>query len=137
MLQILSENIAQMQNVYTPIPFKVHIVFCILATLLYAFQFYRKHSVYYILIMLAIDFTLTPHFSANKTVIAILFVVEIVLILLAFISSYVHNKKIKNKNAVAEKHKKQEEQHQKEIDKMDIKENEKIVDHAFDDEDMD
>ena len=102
MFQNLANMVStNMQNVYTPLPFKVHLIFCLLATVLYIIQFYRKHSVYYLLIMIAIDLTFITQIWTNKPVIIGLFVAEVILILLAVISSFVHNKKIKAQNSEA------------------------------------
>ena len=135
MFQNLANMVStNMQNVYTPLPFKVHLIFCLLATILYIVQFYRKHSVYYLLIMAAIDLTFITQIWTNKPVIIGLFVAEVILILLAVISSFVHNKKIKAQNSEAIEKKKQELAHKKEIEEQDVENDKKIVDNAFDDE---
>ena len=69
MLELLANNATGMQNVYTPLPFKVHFIFCIIATLLYLVQFYRKRSAYYLLIMAAIDLTFVTQYWSGKPVI--------------------------------------------------------------------
>ena len=46
-----------LQNVYTPFPFKMHLGFCIIATILYLIQFYRRGSFHYLVLMAAIDLT--------------------------------------------------------------------------------
>lgn len=137
MFQLLINNsVNQMQNVYTPIPLKAHFIFCLLATILYLVQFYRKRSVYYLLIMFAIDLTFITHIWDSKPVIIGLFVAEVILILSAIISSAIHNKKIKAKNPKL-KEQKQELAHKKEIEQIDAKEDKKIIDNAFEDEDTD
>lgn len=118
-----------MQNVYTPLPFKMHFLFCIIATLLYLLQFYRKRSSYYIFIMCAIDLTFVTQYYTNKPVIIGLFVAEIILIICAVISSHLYNKKIRAENAINQI----ESERQKEIEKAMTDNDKKIVDNAFDD----
>ncbi|MDO5125435.1 MAG: hypothetical protein Q4D35_03555 [Ruminococcus sp.] len=118
-----------MQNVYTPLPFKMHFLFCIIATLLYILQFYRKRSSYYIFIMCAIDLTFVTQYYTNKPVIIGLFVAEIILIICAVISSHLYNKKIRAENAINQI----ESERQKEIEKAMTDNDKKIVDNAFDD----
>lgn len=131
MLEILTANSMadNMQNVYTPLPFKMHFVFCIVATLLYLFQFYRKRSAYYLFIMFAIDLTFITQYYTNEPVIIGLFVTEIILLIAAFISSHIYNKKVRAENAQQEK----EAEQKKEAEKAFSEENKKIVDNAFDD----
>lgn len=118
-----------MQNVYTPLPFKMHFLFCIIATLLYLLQFYRKRSSYYIFIMCAIDLTFVTQYYTNKPVIIGLFVAEIILIICAVISSHLYNKKIRAENAINQI----ESERQTEIEKAMTDNDKKIVDNAFDD----
>ena len=111
MLELLANNATGMQNVYTPLPFKVHFIFCIIATLLYLVQFYRKRSAYYLLIMAAIDLTFVTQYWSGKPVIYALAAAEIVLIAAAVIASVMYNKKVKAENAeeIAQNEKEQEQ----------------------------
>lgn len=125
-----------LQNVYTPLPTKVHFIFCIVATLLYLLQFYRKRSVYYLLIMVAIDITFVTQYWTTKPVIIGLAAAEVVLIVLAVISSVLHNKKIKAANAERYEARRQEVFAQKEAEDAAAEEDKKIIDNAFDDEEL-
>ncbi len=133
MLELLVNNTANnIQNVYTPLPFKMHFIFCIIATLLYLVQYYRKRSLYYLFIMAAIDLTFITQYYTSKPVIIALFIAEIVLITLAFIFAHRYNKKAKNENA-AQAEKAKELADKKEAEK-EFSQNEKaFVDNAFDD----
>ena len=70
-----------LQNVYTPLPFKIHIIFSIFATIVLLIQFCRKKRVCYLFATLAIDATLITHFTfQNRTVILALEIIELVLV---------------------------------------------------------
>lgn len=127
MLETLASS--GMQNVYTPLPFKMHFIFCVIATLLYLVQFYRKRSLYYLFIMAAIDLTFVTQYYTTKPVIIALFVAEIILIVCAVISSHKYNKRIKAENAQKEK----ELAQKKEMEKAFSDNEKKFVNNAFDD----
>ena len=134
MLELLinkTEN--NMQNVYTPLPFKIHFIFCIIATLIYLAQYVRKHSLYYLFIMFAIDLTFVTQYFTSKPVIIALFIAEIILITLAVIFAYKYNKKVKLENAEAEAEKNKELSNKKEAEKAFSENEKKIVDNAFND----
>ena len=102
MLETLAAESATLQNVYAPLPFKVHFIFCIIATLLYMTQFMRKRSVHYLIIMVAIDLTIVTQFCTESIVIAFLFGIEVILLVLAGIFSHKYNKaqaKLQSENA--------------------------------------
>ena len=77
MIETLAAETATLQNVYAPLPFKVHMIFCVIATLLYITQF----------IMIAIDLTIVTQFTTKSFVIGMIFGAEIALLAAtAFIS---------------------------------------------------
>ncbi len=134
MLELLINNTENnMQNVYTPLPFKIHFIFCIIATLIYLAQYVRKHSLYYLFIMFAIDLTFVTQYFTSKPVIIALFIAEIILITLAVIFAYKYNKKVKLENAEAEAEKNKELSNKKEAEKAFSENEKKIVDNAFND----
>lgn len=134
MLELLINNTENnMQNVYTPLPFKIHFIFCIIATLIYLAQYVRKHSLYYLFIMFAIDLTFVTQYFTSKPVIIALFIAEIILITLAVIFAYKYNKKVKLENAEAEAEKNKELSNKKEAEKVFSENEKKIVDNAFND----
>lgn len=134
MLELLINNTENnMQNVYTPLPFKIHFIFCIIATLIYLAQYVRKHSLYYLFIMFAIDLTFVTQYFTSKPVIIALFIAEIILITLAVIFAYKYNKKVKLENAEAEAEKNKELSNKKEAEKSFSENEKKIVDNAFND----
>ena len=83
MIETLAAETATLQNVYAPLPFKVHMIFCVIATLLYITQFIRKGSYHYLTLMIAIDLTIVT----KSFVIGMLFGAEVALLAAtAFIS---------------------------------------------------
>jgi len=81
MFQILADTEETIvQNVYTPFSLKVHLIFCILATILYAVQYRRKGSVHYLFLMAAIDATFITQFWTSVIARTLLGITEIVLI---------------------------------------------------------
>ncbi len=85
----------QMQNVYVPLPFSAHLVFCIIATIVYALEIYRKKSLHYLFIMLAVDSTILMQAFPNSTMVVILAVLEILLLGTAITLSVLEHKKKK------------------------------------------
>lgn len=86
-----------MQNVYTPFPFTMHLIFCIVATLVYGLQFVRKGSKHYLLMLLAVDATFVTQFCTTSIVMTCLFVLEVALLIAAAVCSHKFNKLNKNK----------------------------------------
>lgn len=104
MIEILAAETATLQNVYAPLPFKVHMIFCVIATLLYITQFIRKGSYHYLTIMMAIDLTIITQFTTKSFVIGMLFGAEVVLLAATAIISHMFAKKQKAlENATEEK----------------------------------
>lgn len=134
MLELLINNTTNnLQNVYTPLPFKIHFAFCIIATLIYLLQYYRKRSLYYIFIMFAIDLTFVTQYYTSKAAIIALFIAEVVLIALAVVFSYKYNKKIKAENAAENAEKEKENAQKKEAEKAFSENEKKVIGNAFDD----
>ena len=79
MIETLAAETATLQNVYAPLPFKVHMIFCVIATLLYITQFIRKGSCHYLTLMIAIDLTIVTQFTTKSFVIGMLFGAEVAL----------------------------------------------------------
>ncbi|RGG21857.1 hypothetical protein DWY44_08345 [Ruminococcus sp. AF25-19] len=87
MIETLAAETATLQNVYASLPFKVHMIFCVIATLLYITQFIRKGSYHYLTLMIAIDLTIVTQFTTKSFVIGMLFGAEAALLAAtAFIS---------------------------------------------------
>ncbi|MBQ8121641.1 MAG: hypothetical protein IJ172_12815 [Ruminococcus sp.] len=91
----------QMQNIYVPLPFKVHLVFCIIATIVYALEIYRKKSLHYVFMMLAVDATLMMQFFNNSTAVVVLAVLESLLLGAAIVFAVLESKKRKAAAAAA------------------------------------
>lgn len=95
MIEFLTAQTSELQNVCTPLTFKVHLIFCLIATVLYITQAARKKSKHYIFIMFAIDLTFITQFWTSTWVIAGLFVTEVILLTFAGILSHRYNRQIK------------------------------------------
>lgn len=135
MLEILTNKSSELQNVYTPLPFNIHFGFCILATLLYLVQFWRKKSAYYLLIMIAVDLTFVTQYWTSKPVIWGLAIAEILLIAAAVVSAYLHNKKVKAENAEKIAMENQALKNKKEAELAEAEKDKKVVENAFEDVD--
>ena len=105
MIEILAQTTTQMQNVYTPLPFKVHLIFCIIATIVYIAQYARRKAPHYLLIMLAIDATFVTQFCTESIIIAALFGLEVLLLAAAAVFSHRFNKALKEKGKEKDKDK--------------------------------
>ncbi|MBR1864175.1 MAG: hypothetical protein IJ806_08835 [Ruminococcus sp.] len=95
MIQLFSAGSNMMQNVCTPLPFKMHVGFCILASVVYLIQFYRKGSWHYVMLMFAADATFATQIYTEDWFIGVLFVVEAMLLIAAGILAHRYNKKNK------------------------------------------
>lgn len=96
MIEILSQDTTAMQNVYTPLPMNVHLIFCIIATVVYLAQYSRKRSVHYLLLMAAVDITFITQICTANAVIGCLFAAEVVLLICSGVFSHKYNKKQKS-----------------------------------------
>ena len=85
----------QMQNVYVPLPFSWHLGFCIIATIVYALELYRKRSIHYFFMMLAVDATIMMQFFNNSTAVVILAVLEVLLLGTAIAFGIIESRKRK------------------------------------------
>ena len=91
------------KNIYAPFPLPLHLGFCIFATLFLILQFYRKRNMYYILLLLGIDLTLTTQYTQNQKIIYTLGIVELVLLIWIITSMIIVSKKKKNKDKADDK----------------------------------
>ncbi len=95
MLQILADESATLQNVYAPLPLGIHVVFCIIATAVYAALFARRKTYNYLCLMAAVDLTLMTQFFTDDPVIAALFIIEVGLLAASAIYSFRASRKKK------------------------------------------
>lgn len=124
-----------LQNVYTPLPLKIHLVFIIFATIVLLIQFFRKKRVCYLLATLAIDATLITHYAfENKGTIFFLEVFELLLVAGCIIDIAIAYVK-KRKTLSEEKEQKSLlESQQKEREKKEVISDADVLDKAFDEE---
>ena len=116
---------SQMQNVYTPLGFTPHLIFCIAATAVYCTQYYRKHSSHYLLLALAVDGTFLTQLNTDSIFITLLGIVEAALLIAAGVFAYKFSKEQKAAEAASAE---PEEKHTPPEEKK-----ESAVDSAFDD----
>ena len=136
MLELFANNPAELQNVYTPLPFNIHFGFCLIATLIYLVQYWRKRSAYYLFVMIAIDLTFVTQYFTSKPVIWGLAIAEVLLIIAAIVSASLHNKKIKAEKAEEIEAEKQAYENKKEAEKAQTEMDKQVVENAFEDEEL-
>lgn len=86
MIELMTQT--PMQNVYTPLNFTAHLVFCLIATAVYCTQYYRKKSPHYLLLALAVDGTFLTQINTDSWFIMALGVLEIVLLAAAAVFAF-------------------------------------------------
>lgn len=133
-MTVLTEQVG-LQNVYTPLPFKIHLIFCIFATIVFLVQFFRKNRISYLLATLAIDATIATHFAFdNKTIILVLQIIELLLVIgciIDIVLAYInHRKKTREQKAEESILEKQ----QKEREQKEILSDKDVLENAFDSE---
>lgn len=134
MFQILAnQEESIVQNVYTPLPMSVHLIFCFIATGLYLLQYYRKGSVHYLLLMAAIDATFITQFWTSSIARTMLGITEIVLISLTIFYHVKFYKKQKAENAEKLAELKEAEARAKAAEAEAAQADSALVDNAFDD----
>ncbi len=137
MTQILTEMKVNegLQNVFNPLPLKMHIGLCILATILYLIQYYRKGSWHYLLLMIGIDLTYLTQTNLcyKKGFIPILGVAEGLILLGALLTYLSFAKKEKAKHAAAAAAADEADERRKNVEKEQAKLDKNVVDSAFED----
>ncbi len=124
-----------MQNIFTPLSATAHFVFCIIATIVYLLQFYRRGSWHYILIMLAIDLTFltqTP-VCRGQSAVGVLGIIEALVLIAAFVVYLPYGKKLKAEAAAADAETDKENARQKEAERTEAEKDSNPVDNAFED----
>ncbi|MBR6045078.1 MAG: hypothetical protein IKP47_05540 [Ruminococcus sp.] len=124
---------SKMQNVVTPLDMVPHLIFTIVATIIYLALYYRKGSPHYLTLMCAVDATFVTQVWTSSVAIAVLAGVEIALITATIILAIKNSKRIKAENEAKEAAKKLEKKRAKSAEKADEEENDKLVENAFDD----
>lgn len=124
-----------LQNVYTPFPFKMHLGFCIIATILYLIQFYRRGSFHYLVLMAAIDLTfLTQTTICNDgSRVAVLGIVEVALLAIAAVLNIHYSKQQKAVKAAANAAADEQNERKKNAEREQSEKDKAVVDNAFED----
>ncbi len=128
----LAEQVG-LQNVYTPLPFKIHLLFSVFATIVLIIQLFRKKRICYLLATLAIDSTLITHFAFDsRRVIFALEIVELVLvagcivdIIIAYLKKRKQTRDERNQESLLESR-------QKERERKEIVSDADVLEKAFD-----
>lgn len=129
---ILTEQVG-LQNVYTPLPLGIHLIFSIFATIIFLIQFFRKNRLCYLFATLAVDATLVTHFAfENKIVIIVLEIIELLLVLGCITDILLTYIKRKKKMSEEKENESILERQQKEREKKEIMSDKDILDNAFD-----
>lgn len=76
-----------------PFPFKIHVIFSCLAVIFFAFQFIREKKPYQLILGIAIPFSLVIWLSENRTLFYAIGIIEAVLLLSAFITTFIFKDK--------------------------------------------
>lgn len=137
MTQIFATVTEGLQNVYTPLPLKIHFILCIIATVVYLMQFYRRGSWHYLMLMIAFDLTFITQTSLcrSSSAVGILAIAEAA-VLAAAIVLYVSFTRAQKAMKAAENAEIDEaEERRKAAEKAQTAEDKKIVDNAFSDAD--
>lgn len=134
-MAILASASEGMQNIFTPLTATTHLVFCIIATIVYLLQFYRRGSWHYMLIMLAVDLTFLTQTPAcqNQSSVAVLGVFEALILIAAFIVYLPYGKKLKAQTAAADAETDKENERQKQAEREAAEQDSDPVDSAFED----
>ena len=100
---VLAANAPALQNVHTPFPMGMHLVFCIAATVVYGLQYISKKSLHYMCLLLACDLTFVVQLNTSDVTIGVLFVLEALLLIGAAVFSHKYNKKLKAEEGESKK----------------------------------
>lgn len=125
-----------MQNISTPLSATTHLIFCLLATIVYFLQFYRRGSWHYMLIMLAVDltyFTQTP-ICRSRSAVTGLGIAEVVILIAAFIVYIPYGRKLKAENAKKDEETDEMEKKRRLAERAEEQKDSRPVDNAFEDQ---
>lgn len=89
----MSQNADIEQTALFPFPFRYHIAFACIALIFFAYRFIRDKQPYQAILAVAIPLSLVISVSENKTLFYIIGIVELILLIAAFVTSIVFRKK--------------------------------------------
>lgn len=124
-----------LQNVYTPLPQNMHFGLCVIASVVYLLQFYRKGSWHYPLLMFAVDITFLTQTSLcyKDGFISLLAAAEAALLTASILTYISYAKKLKAKRAAAEAEEADQEERRKNAERTQAENDKNLVDNAFED----
>lgn len=137
MTQIFATVTEGLQNVYTPLPLKIHFILCIIATVVYLMQFYRRGSWHYLMLMIAFDLTFITQTSLcrSSSAVGILAIAEAAVLAAAIVLYVSFTRAQKAMKAAENAELDKAEERRKAAEKAQTAEDKKIVDNAFSDAD--
>ncbi len=92
MFEIL-DKLTPIEALYTPFKFNIHLIFCIIATIVYILQYKLKGNKNSLLYMIGIDLTFITQINAEPVTITTLAICEVFILLVAFIRWIVYKTK--------------------------------------------
>ena len=92
-INIMAQTAEVSQPPLFPFPMHLYVIFCIVATVFFVFRFVKEKHLYQIIMAVAIPLSVLIGFSTGKTMFYIVGVAEAVLLLSAFVSALVCNRK--------------------------------------------
>lgn len=87
---------------FFPFPFPLHVIFCILATAFLIFRFATNKKPFQLIMAIAIPISLTLWISDNRTLYYIVGLIELILLIAAFVTSVIFRDKSTPENETAE-----------------------------------
>lgn len=137
MITMLAELPANegLQNVFTPFPMKMHLIFCVIATVLYLVQYYRKGSPHYLLLMFAADITFLTQteLCGRDGFITALGTAEVVLLTASIVSYIFYSRKLRAERAATDAEENEQEERRKKAEAAQEKLDRDYVENAFED----
>ena len=83
-----------------PFPIHLHVIFAVIAAVFFVYRFITDRRIFQLIMAIAVPFSLTLWISDNRTWFYAVGIIELILLLVAFISSFIDGgKKDKEKSA--------------------------------------
>lgn len=79
-----------------PFPFSLHLIFCIIALVFFIYRFVTDKKPFQLIMALAVPFSITIHISDSHTWFYIVGLIELILVIAAFVTSIIFRDKNKS-----------------------------------------
>ncbi len=93
MLSLMASQEIEKPNLF-PFPFNMHLIFSALALVFFIYRFTTQKKPFQLILAIAIPLSLTVWISENRTWFYILGLIELILLVIAFITSLIFKKKM-------------------------------------------